>query len=300
VRLRRPSLELPAPDVPDSELDAPALAARHGLHRIGARPPLGQYLGDIWQRRHFLWTLASGRAYTRNTDNYLGQVWSVLNPLLLAGTYFLVFGVLLGTDKGVVNYVPFLTIGIFIFSHISSAITAGSTAITGNLSVVRALHFPRALLPLSVAVAELITLLPALAVMVLIVLLSGEPVRWSWLLLVPAIAVITVFNTGCALLAARVVATARDLRNLIPVGTRLLRYFSGVFYSIEHYASEGIAGLILQYQPVAIYLQLVRSCLLEETPVDPSLWWWGVGWAVVFLVMGFVLFWQAEERYGRD
>jgi teichoic acid transport system permease protein len=56
----------------------------------------------------------------------------------------------------------------------------------------------------------------------------------------------------------------------------------------------------MQYQPVAIYLELVRSCLLEETPVDPSLWWWGVGWAVVFLVVGFVLFWQAEERYGRD
>lgn len=298
--MRRPSSELPAPDVPDSELDAPALAARHGLHRIGARPPLGQYLKDIWQRRHFLWTLASGRAYTRNTDNYLGQVWSVLNPLLLAGTYFLVFGVLLDTRGGTENYVAFLTIGIFIFSHISSAITAGSTAITGNLSVVRALHFPRALLPLSVAVAELIALLPALAVMLLIVVLSGEPLTWHWLMLVPAIAMITVFNTGCALLAARMVASARDLRNLIPVGTRLLRYFSGVFYSIDYYTNTDLAGIILGYQPVALYLQIVRSCLLEEAPIDGSLWWWGALWAVLFLVVGFVLFWQAEERYGRD
>ncbi|AEI11622.1 ABC transporter permease [Cellulomonas gilvus] len=285
---------------PDDELDAAALAERYGLERIGARPALIPYVRDIWQRRHFLWTLASGRAYTRNTDNYLGQVWSILNPLLLAGTYYLVFGVLLTTRGGTQNYVAFLTTGIFIFSFISTAISSGASAITGNLSLVRALHFPRALLPLSIAVAELINLIPTIVVMLLIIALSGEPITWTWLLLVPAVAMITLFNAGCALITARIVATARDVRNLIPVGTRLLRYFSGVFYSIDYYATDSLASLVLAYQPVALYIDIVRSCVLVETPLQAHLWWLGAGWAVLFSVVGFIMFWRAEERYGRD
>lgn len=285
---------------PDDELDAAALAERYGLERIGARPALIPYVRDIWQRRHFLWTLASGRAYTRNTDNYLGQVWSILNPLLLAGTYYLVFGVLLTTRDGTENYVAFLTTGIFIFSFISTAITSGASAITGNLSLVRALHFPRALLPLSIAVAELINLIPTIAVMLLIIALSGEPITWTWLLLVPAVAMITLFNAGCALITARIVATARGVRNLIPVGTRLLRYFSGVFYSIHAYTTASLGALVLAYQPVALYIDIVRSCVLRETPLQAHQWWFGLGWALLFSVLGFIVFWRAEERYGRD
>ena len=36
--------------------EAQALAGRHELRALGERPPLGQYLRDLWQRRSFLWT----------------------------------------------------------------------------------------------------------------------------------------------------------------------------------------------------------------------------------------------------
>ena len=34
-------------------------------------------------------------------------------------------------------------------------------------------------------------------------------------------------------------------------------------------------------------------------PGIPTLWLWGVGWAVVAVVIGFLFFWRAEARYGR-
>ena len=30
-----------------------------------------------------------------------------------------------------------------------------------------------------------------------------------------------------------------------------------------------------------------------------GLWLWGIGWAIVALVVGFVFFWEAETKYGR-
>jgi teichoic acid transport system permease protein len=280
--------------------DPAAVAARYGLHRVGTRPHLREYVRQLWSRRKFISVLATSKAYARNQNNYLGQLWSVLNPLILAGVYFLVFGLLLDTRGNIDNFVGFLTIGVFMFGFTSSSLTAGAKSITGNLSLVRALHFPRAVLPVSIALTELATLLPALVVLCGIVLISGETPTWTWLLFPVAVLVQYAFNTGCVFVAARLVVGARDLLNVIPMGIRLARYVSGVFFPIAYYVGDNPAGVLLEYQPIAVYLELARQCLLAEVPLDPVLWAWGVGWALLFLVVGFVVFWQAEERYGRD
>jgi teichoic acid transport system permease protein len=280
--------------------EAEAMADEYGLHRIGVRRRLGAYLHDLWSRRHFIRVLASANAYARNQKNYLGQLWSVLNPILNAVVYFLIFGLILQTNRGVENFVAFLTIGVFIFGFTSSAIMAGSRAITGNLGLVRSMHFPRAVLPLAVVLTELIALLPALVVLCGIVLLTGEPITVDWLLFPVVVVLQWLFNTGCALVAARLVAQVRDLLNVIPFVLRFLRYASGVFFNISAYVGDSWIGLLMEYQPVAIYLTLARSALLSEGAHDPATWAFGVGWAVLFLVGGFLVFWRAEERYGRD
>jgi teichoic acid transport system permease protein len=280
--------------------EAESMAEEYGLRRIGVRPRLGIYLHDLWTRRHFIRVLATSTAYARNQKNYLGQLWAVINPILNALVYFLIFGLVLQTNRGVENYVAFLTIGVFMFGFTSSAVTAGSRAIVGNLGLVRSLHFPRAVLPLAVVLTELIALLPALVVLCGIVLLTGEPITTAWLLFPVVVIIQWMFNTGCAFIVARLVAHVRDLLNVIPFILRFLRYASGVMFSISAYVGDSWIGAVMEYQPIAIYLTLARSALMAEETPDPLAWTFGIGWAVVFLVAGFLLFWQAEERYGRD
>lgn len=280
--------------------DAAALAEEHGLARIGSRPALGAYIRSLWSRRYFIGVLATSRAYARNQNTYLGQLWALLNPLLWAGVYLFVFGVLLDTSRGVDNFIGFLVIGVFMFRFTSSSVTAGAKAITSNLALVRSLHFPRALLPMSIVLAELATLVPAVLVLCVIVLITGEPLTWSWLLFPVAVIVQWIFNTGFSFILARLVAQARDLLNVLPFVLRGLMYTSGVFFSIDHYVGTGVLGSVLAYQPVAVYLTLARSCLLQDFPPDPLVWGFGVGWALLFAVGGFLFFWRAEEKYGRD
>ena len=284
----------------DDNPDLAAVARRAGLVRVGARPPFGEYLRQVFAHRDFAWSLGAAKAYNRNYNNYLGQLWAVLNPSLLALTYYIVFGLLLATRRGVDNYIAFLVIGIFMFTYVADSLTAGATSVTGNVNLIRALQFPRAVLPLSVALTELLILLPGLAVMVVVVLVSGEPLRWTILAAPGVIVLALLFNAGAAMLAARMVAAARDLRNLIPVATRLLRYFSGVFYSIDTYAGDGILGLLLKYQPFSVYIELMRASLMAEVPMTLDMWIAGLAWALVVASVGLTAFWRAEERYGRD
>src|SRR5690625_5680591 len=101
------------------------------------------------------------------------------------------------------------------------------------------------------------------------------------------------------MIAARILETSRDLGNLIPVTIRLLRYISGVFFSIEAYAGTGILGNIMYYQPVAVSMSMVRQSLLGEFTPALSLWLIGAGWAITLFTLGYVVFWQAEAKYGR-
>lgn len=284
------------------------LAEEFGLHKIGTRPKLWAYMKSLWSRRQFLWVLSSANAYARNRDNYLGQFWNVLNPLLWAAVYFLVFGLILGTRRDVENFLAYLIIGVFLFRFVGQSFSAGAKAISGNLSLIRSLHFPRAVLPIAGAVAEFMILLPALVVMCLIVAFSGpfydvsSTPTWSWLLAIPAVALLFLFCIGCSLLIARLITDVRDLSNLLPFITRVLFYLSGVLYSIERRFGDALGPLLpyAEHQPVAVYLTLVRQAMMEEFQVDGRMWLFGIGWAVLFLVAGFLLFWRAEERYGRD
>lgn len=282
-----------------ADVTAAELAARHGLTKTGARPALPVYLRALWHRRHFALTLAMSKAYARNQHSYLGQLWAVLTPMLWAGVYLLVFGLLLNTSRGVGNFAGFLVVGVFLFRFSASAITAGSGSITRNQSLITSLQFPRALLPAAIVLAELLALVPALVVLLVIVPLTGEPVTWRWLLFPAAVLLQWLFGTGVAFVAARLVAQVRDVANIIPFVTRALLYVSGVFFSISHYAGSSWLGQALSYQPVAVYLQLGRSCLLTDVTAPTATWLWGIGWAVLALVLGFVWFWRGEERYGR-
>lgn len=276
-----------------------AIAAEHGLTRVGVRPSLRDYVRQVWDRRHFAVAMAGSKAYARNQGGYLGQLWAVLTPLLWAGVYLVMFGVVLETDRGVANYPGFLVIGVFLFHFASSSIQNGSKAVTGNLELIGSLQFPRAVLPIATVLAELFTLLPSLAVLLVLVPITGDPVQASWLLLPFAVGLLWLFGTGLALICARAVAQARDLARLVPFVLRVLMYGSGVFFSINHYVENPAVASALQHQPIAVYLELGRGVLLADVPLPAETWLWGVGWAAATLVGGFIYFWHAEERYGR-
>lgn len=277
------------------------VAARHGLRALSERPPLGRYLVDVWHRLPFLWTLSSASSYARNEANHLGQVWAFLNPALLIGSYYLIFGMLLETRGGVENFVAFLSIGVVMFSFTSAVVTRGAKAITGRLGLVRSLHFPRAILPMSVTLTELLANIPGFILLFALLLLTGETPMLKWALFPAAIAMQAVALLGFAFIAARLVNASRDMENFIPVLVRLLRYVSGVFFPVAHYvaAAPTVVQEVLTKQPFALMLTTGRQALLADEPVVATDWLIMLAWTVAVAAVGLVIFWRAETRYGR-
>jgi teichoic acid transport system permease protein len=314
-------------------------AIAHGLRPSALRPPLLAYSRQLWQRRHFILAFATARNVAMYTEARLGQLWQVLTPLLNAAVYFLIFGVLLGTSRGVPNFVAFLVTGIFIFNFTQRSFLVASRVINDHLPLIRALHFPRACLPLGYVVVELQQVLLSMLVLFGIVLATGEPLTIYWLLLIPALALQAAFNVGAGMIIARIGAGVADFSQLLPFLLRTWMYVSGVIFSLNTLPvlkTHRTIQLLLQANPAAVYINLVRRALLTSqrlsTPgsqpynaakcayyelhksTQPywsaychplplgspdAMWLLGVGWAAVALVIGYVYFWRAEARYGR-
>ncbi|MGC0418493.1 ABC transporter permease [Embleya sp. AB8] len=278
------------------------LAARYKLTVSGARPGLLAYTRQLWARRHFIVAFANAKTRATYSTAKLGQVWQVLTPLMNAAVYFLIFGYLVKTRQGIDNYVAFLVTGVFVFTFTQSAVLAGSRAISDQLNLIRALHFPRACLPISFTIVQLQQLLFSMIVLGAIVLGTGEPLSFKWLLVVPALLLQFVFNVGLSLVLARIGAVLVDIKQLLPFLLRTWLYLSGVFYSLDQYTKHAPTWVshALAANPATVYIELIRDALIDSQKNVPlHVWGYGVGWAVLMGLGGYVYFWQAEERYGR-
>ncbi|MFJ9829349.1 ABC transporter permease [Streptomyces sp. NPDC101160] len=294
-----------APTAPTSE-ELRALARRHGLTVSGARPSLLAYVRQLWSRRDFITAFATAKLTAQYSQAKLGQIWQVMTPLLNAAVYYVIFGVLMDVKKGIADYVPFLLTGVFAWTFTSQTIMTGTRAISGNLGLVRALHFPRASLPIALAIQQLQQLLFSLGALVAILVCFGEFPRPSWLLAIPALLLQTLFSTGLALVMARLAAKTPDIAQLMPFILRTWMYASGVMWSIAH-LTQGrdlphAAIVALQANPAAVYIDLLRYALVESfhgSQLPPHVWALAAGWAVLTFAGGFIYFWKAEETYGR-
>jgi teichoic acid transport system permease protein len=320
-------------DVPLAEL-----AAQYGLRPSAARPPVLAYLRDLRRRWSFIVAFATARNIAMYTEARLGQLWQVLTPLLNAAVYFLIFGIVLKINRGVPNYLAFLVTGVFVFNFTQRAFISTSKVITDSLPLIRALQFPRASLPLAYVMIEFQQMLLSMGVLLIIIVAvpPHEPVSWYWVLAIPVLLLQTIFNIGVGLFVARIGSQVNDFSQLLPFLLRTWMYVSGVLFSIAglDIRSHRWVVVLLELNPAALYITLMRNALLQSQRLsapgsqpynyrlcslwktksklywydsahchyyaNPAhFWYYGIGWAVLAVVVGFFFFWRAEAKYGR-
>lgn len=277
-----------------------------GLILINQRPAFGQYLRDLWARREFIVQIPLEDVRARNQDTLLGVVWMVLTPLLSIAVYYVIFGLLLNITRGLDNYIAFLTIGYLMYNFVGRGVPAAARIIPSNLSLIQSIHFPRAALPISSALRDLFTFLPALYVMLVVVLLSGLPadipnesVRWQWLLMIPILGLAFMMVVGIKMIIGRIGNSLPDLGQVLPHVMRMLFYSSGVIYEPSRFTeNHPWAQTLFTMNPFFEILSLARNAIMTDYPIDNRLWIYATLWAVGLLTSGTYFFWRGELNYG--
>jgi teichoic acid transport system permease protein len=289
----------PADDSAEVKFASAAEAAeRFGLHRVGARPPFWEYLRRTWIRRSFIATMARFRVLAQLAESRLGVLWLVLRPSFDALIYGAIFGMIQVNRP--VDYGARVAIGVFFFSFFKQCFTDGAKSITGNRALVQSLSFPRLTLPVAKVVEHLYSFFPCLLILMVVVPVMGHHPRLRWLLIIPLLALFTLFNTGVALFAARLTVHFRDLAQFLPYIARILFFSSGVLFDVGRiFERFPLAITIYDWHPIYQVLQLARWCMMDISDVSLTYWWHFAIYAVVVFIGGLLFFWVKEERYGR-
>jgi teichoic acid transport system permease protein len=273
------------------------------LRPLNPRLSTAEYLSALWRRRDFMVAMPAEQLRATHQNTLLGNIWHLGNPLLTVGVSYVVFGVVLGTNRGIENFTLWLTVGVFTFHLTSGSVQSGARSIATNQGLMRSIRFPRAILPISAILSNLFTFGFQLCVLGFVALATGEGVSQRWLALPLVLAIHTAFNLGLAFIAARLNDSYRDVQRVTPFMFRILQFVSGVMIPIDRFAAiaeehPALRPLIV-HNPLRRIIEMYRWVFMgDPMPVGEVARL--VLLSAIVLAAGFSYFRGAEWRYGRN
>jgi ABC-2 type transport system permease protein len=219
-------------------------------------------------RRFFdiTWVLAATGLKARYFGSFFGYLWSLIRPLALFGVLYFVFTEIVTFGGPVEDYPLKLLLGLFLASYFIDVTTKALSSLVDQDSVLRAIAFPSAAVPLSVALMEALHLGLNMVVVVGAVLISGITPTASWLELVPLLALFVAFTVAISFPLSLLYVSFRDMESIWAVGSQLLFWGTPLVYVIET-APDGIQE-ILMMNPLAVVITQLRHALID--PAAPS------------------------------
>lgn len=229
-------------------------------------------LRDLVRNRELLWQFTLRNFHTKHKGSYLGITWAVLNPLLLLGLYFTVFGLFFRVnfsgrpDETRVDVALALLLGLTVFHFLSEVIAQAPAVIVGQVNLVKKVVFPLQVLPTANLGASFFNFAISLGLVVLGQMIFGRGLPASALWLPVIVVPVVLLAAGLGWLLAGLGVFFRDLAQVTQFASMLLMYASAVFYPRSSVTPE--IWMVLRFNPVIHAIELLRNVMLWGHPID--------------------------------
>jgi ABC-type polysaccharide/polyol phosphate export permease len=245
--------------------------------------------------------------YKRST---LGWTWSLINPLVTMGTYYLLFSFFLrvepevGDPSGLRNFAFFLMCGLLPFTYLSNALTGGMSSLVGNSNLVKKVYFPREILVAAITASWLVSFLIELAVLSVALLFVGNVVLpWIPVILL-LVALETAFVLGLALMLAVWTVYFRDLEHLTGLVLQIWFYTAPIILPLyivkDQLEGHRWAWVLYNVNPLMRFVEAYHD-LLYSLRMPPA---WELGYLFVVsaavLGLGWYVFTRFEGRLAEE
>jgi teichoic acid transport system permease protein len=266
-------------------------------HRAGV-PPLRPYITELWRRREFATEMSRATLRSANTLTVFGQLWLVLNPLLLAAVYYLLVQVLSGSHQGM-GYFARLTAGLFTFYFVAGSMQSGAASVVTSGKLLLNTAFPRLLMPFSAVRTAFFRFLPTVPVYLVFHILAGKGFGIGTLVALPFLFLLVVFSMGLAAFFAALQVYFRDTTSFLPYFTRIWLYTSPVLWTLDSipHGFRKVAVLLEVFNPLFAMLGGFTQGLVDGEVPRPAVWLVAAAWAFGTLVVGSLYFMSRERDF---
>ena len=267
-------------------------------------------LGELWAYRELIANLVVRDLKVRYKNSALGIAWSWLNPLLMMIVLTVVFTVMAGRNSQPAYHV-FVLIGILAWNFFSASVVGATGSIVNNAHLIKKVYFPRAVLPASVVISNMINFVIGLPVFFVLAWLSGVPLSGQvWLIAwLPVVLLVqAIFTVGVGLILSTVNVFYRDTQIIMEVIMLAWFFLTPIVYPIETVpetaALFGVAldlrRLLFILNQMASIISSYRDVLYWGRTIGPDFFLRTVVTALVVLVIGYAVFDRYARRFAEE
>ncbi len=198
----------------------------------------------------------------------LGYLWQLMRPLMLFGVLLVVFTQIVNVSSAD-DFPVALLLGVVIFTFFAEATGGAVACVMVRENLVRKIHFPRLVIPMAVVVVACFNLVLNLVVVVIFALAWGIAPTWTWLGMIPLLALLVVFTSGLSMLLSALYVRYRDIQPIWEVVLQVTFYASLILipYEAIEIKSPTLAEALLA-NPLAAVIQESRHLLISPSYVD--------------------------------
>jgi ABC-2 type transport system permease protein len=251
-------------------------------------------IAQLSRRRNVLRMLVIRDLKKRYENSYLGYAWTFLEPALLIGIYYLVFGK--GRAVGNVHidhYVLFIATAMMPWIWFRNVCQGASTVISGNSKLVSSINLPREIYPIALTLTEGLEYLLTLPLVWLIALVYGVAPT-HYLVFLPLVIVLElVLVTGAALLLAALTTLFRDIERVMSSFLRILFYLTPVIYPSGRL--HGSIHVVYSFDPLVGIFELNRKVFFPATEVTATMLAVSIVGSLLMFVVGWAVFIRLEH-----
>jgi lipopolysaccharide transport system permease protein len=260
-------------------------------------------LREIWRYRDLLFLFVKRDVVTVYKQTILGPLWYLIQPLLTAGTFTIMFNNLAGIETGAIPPFLFNLAGITIWNYFTSCLNETADTFKRNASIFGKVYFPRVIMPLSIVISNLLKLGIQLLIFIVFSIyfyLSGAPILVSWKLIFFPLLIVAMgmLGLGLGMLISSLVTKYRDFIFLVSFGVQLLMFISAVVYPMA-LIDDKIPNFswIVQYNPLAYCIETGRFLLFGTGTISVFGLIYTAIVAFLILVMGVFAFNKTEKNF---
>jgi lipopolysaccharide transport system permease protein len=190
-------------------------------------------LRHLWESREVLLRFGARDITLRYRQTALGVAWVLLQPLLTAGIFTVVFGQVAKLPTGDVPYFLFSFGGMLAWNLFSGIVTRATGSLVSNSALVSKVFFPRILVPLSTACSAALDFAVTLVFLGILLAAYGIAPGWGVFLIPVWFVLIVMIACGIGSVLSALMVRYRDIQYVVPFLLQLGLYISPIAYSIS-------------------------------------------------------------------
>ena len=272
------------------------------------RPKKGWFdidLRGVVQYRDLIWMMIKRNFTIMYRQTILGPAWVIIQPLLTALIFTVVFGSIAGLATDGLPHFMFYMAGSILWHYFANCLTSTSKTFVENRNLFGKVYFPRLCMPIATVCSELINFFVQFALfLIFLIFYACRPnpavhPNWRLILLTPLMLIqLGLLGLGFGVIVAALTTKYRDLAMLVTFGVQLWMYATPVTYSSSMIADKfpNLLGLYM-LNPITPIIELFRAAFLGAA--DYSLKYNALSMGVTLLVaaLGVVLFSHTEKTF---